>query len=214
MFKPIVSLCTLLLVFSFCTAQDGWVLKSDKDHIKCYSKPVPNSKINAVKLESVFAATLSQFVSVLLDVESFDKWIYKSMSTRLLKRASPSELFYYSEVDFPWPTANRDYVSQMKISQDPVSKVVFINAKNVPGWVPVKPGIVRIEQSVGEWIITPISSNQIKVEYILKANPGGDLPGWLINSFSISGPVETFKSLREWIKKPAYVSARLPFIID
>jgi hypothetical protein len=214
MFKSILFLCVLLPAFSFCAAQDGWELKSNKDNIKCYSKPIPNSKINAVRLETVFTATLSQFVAVLLDVESFDKWIYKSMSTRLLKRVSPSEMFYYSEVDFPWPTANRDYVSQMKISQDPASKVVYINAKNVPGWVPVKSGIVRIEQSVGEWTVTPIANNQIKIEYILKVNPGGELPGWLINSFSLGGPVETFKNLREWIKKPTYVSAHLPFIID
>jgi hypothetical protein len=214
MFRCLFFAAVLLLVSSFCYAQDGWVLKSDKHAIKSYSKKVPNSKINAVKLESVFNATLSQFLSVLIDVESYDKWIYNSRSTRLLKKISPAELFYYSEVDFPWPTADRDFVSHVTIRQDPATKVVHVNAQNVTGWVPVSSKLIRIDNSIGEWIITPIANNQLKVEYTLQVDPGGELPGWLINSFSLTGPIETFKRLREWIKKPDYVSAHLSFITD
>ncbi len=214
MFRSLLLLCSFFAVVSFCPAQDGWVLKSDKHNIKSYSKRVPNSKVNAVKLESVFTATLSQFVAVLLDVASYDKWIYNSMSTRLLKTISPTELLYYSEVDFPWPTANRDFVSHMTISQTPGTKVVHINAQNVSGWVPVTSHIVRIENSKGEWIIAPLDNNQLKVEYILQVDPGGELPGWLINSFSLTGPIETFKRLREWIKRPEYVSAQLSFLLN
>jgi hypothetical protein len=206
---PVLLLGTLL-----SDAQGEWQLKSDKDNIKTYSKQLPDSKLNAVKVEAVFPASLSQFVSVLADVASYDQWVYGSRATRLLKEVSPTELFYYSEVDFPWPSNNRDFVSHVLITQDALTKVVHINAKNVPGWMPAKPKIVRIEHSSGDWIVTPIGKEKIKVEYILQVDPGGDLPAWLINSFSSKGLVETFKSLREWLKKPAYASARLSFIND
>ncbi|MDB5210699.1 MAG: hypothetical protein JWQ30_1526, partial [Sediminibacterium sp.] len=172
------------------------------------------SKLNAVKVEAVFSASLSQFVSVLQDIGSYDKWVYGSRSTRLLKEVSPSELFYYSEIDFPWPSTNRDFVSHVVISQDLQTHTVRVNAKNIPGWVPVKPKIVRIERSSGEWTITPVAKGRIKVEYVLQVDPGGDLPAWIINSFSSKGLVETFKNLREWIKKPAYANARPSFITD
>jgi hypothetical protein len=214
MFKRIGFLVSLLTLYFSCLAQGEWVLKSDKDEIKTYNRRVADSKLNAIKIETVFAGSLSQFVSVLQDVASYDKWVYGSRSTRLLKEVSPSELFYYSEVDFPWPTADRYFVSHVVISQDAQTHAVHVNAKNVPGWIPVKPKIVRIERSSGEWVITPAAKGRIKVEYVLQVDPGGDLPAWIINSFSSKGVVETFKNLREWIKKPEYSNARPAFITD
>jgi hypothetical protein len=204
----------LLLILSSADAQEDWKLKSDKDNIKTYSRKLADSKINAVKIESVFPCSVSQFVSVLMDVDSYDDWVYNSKSTRLVKQVSPSEMYYYSEVGFPWPTTNRDFVSHVIISQDPRTKVARVDAKNVPGLVPVKPNIVRIEKSSGEWIITPISKNEIRIEYVLQVDPGGDLPAWLINPFASKGLVETFKNLRKQLVKPQYVAARPPFIID
>ncbi len=201
-------------IYFTCIAQDEWVLKSDKDNIKSFHKPVADSKLNAVKIEAVFACSLSQFVSVLQDVDSYDKWVYGSRSTRLLKEVSPSELFYYSEIDFPWPSTDRDFVSHVVISQDLQTHTVHVNAKNVQGWVPVKPKMVRIERSSAEWTIMPVAKGRIKVEYILQVDPGGGLPAWIINSFSSTGLVQTFKNLREWIKKPVYANAQHPFIID
>ena len=213
MYKNIFSFIGLFFIFSFCRAQE-WTLKSDKNGIKTYAKKVTDSKINAVKIESVYAATLAQFVAVILDVNSYDSWIYNSKSTRLLKQVSPSELYYYSEVSFPWPTVNRDFVSHVMISQDPHTKVVRVDANNVGGYVPVKSNIVRISRSSGRWIITPIAKNQLKVEYILQVDPGGDLPAWLINPFAAKGLVETFKNLRAQVKKSDYALSHPPFITD
>lgn len=213
MFKSLL-LIPLLLFSALLPAQEDWKLKSDKDNIKTYSKKLADSKINAVKIESTFPCSPSQFISVLMDVDSYDKWIYNSKSSRLIKQVSPSEMYYYSEVNFPWPTTNRDFVSHVVVSQDPRSKVVRVDAKNVSGIVPAKPNIVRIEKSSGEWIITPIAKNEIRIEYILQVDPGGDLPAWLINPFASKGLVETFKNLRRQLQKPEYAAVRLPFITD
>lgn len=204
----------LLLLGTNILAQEDWKLKSDKDNIKTYSKKLSDSKINAVKIESSFPCTVSQFISVLMDVGSYDDWVYNSKSSRLIKQVSPAEMYYYSEVNFPWPTTNRDFVSHVLITQDPRTKVVKVDAKNVSGIVPAKPNIVRIEKSSGEWIITPVGKNEIKIEYVLQVDPGGDLPAWLINPFASKGLVETFKNLRKQLQKPQYTAARLPFITD
>jgi hypothetical protein len=214
MLKAVSLFFVFAAFFSSCFGQGEWQLKSDKDNIKTYSKTVPGSKINAVKVESVFTASLSQLVSALLDVASYDKWIYNSKSTRLLKQVSPSEVYYYSEVIFPWPTTNRDFVSHVTVSQDAPSKTVRIEAINVAGWVPPKRGIVRIDRSEAKWIITPLDQNKVRIEYELQTDPGGDLPAWLINPFASKGLVETFKHLREWIKNPQYTNAQLGFITN
>ena len=214
MYKTIFSFIILLFIFSACDAQEAWKLKSDRDNIKTYAKRVADSKINAVKIESVFPASLTQFVSVILDIGSYDKWIYNSRSTRVVKQVSPADVYYYSEVAFPWPTANRDFVSHITVRQDAQTKIVYVDANNVSGLVPVKPNIVRIARSSGRWIITPQAKNQVKVEYVLEVDPGGDLPAWLINPFASKGLVETFKNLRLRLQKTDYASVHLPFIKD
>lgn len=201
----------LIFVFGTVRAQD-WKLLSDKDRIQSYTKPITGSKIHAVKVSAEFAATPAQFVSVILDVAAYDGWIYNSRSSRLLKQVSASEFYYYGEVIFPWPTQNRDFVSHVNITQDAVSKMVHIRAENVQGMVPEKAKIVRINHSLGHWMITGLAEGKIRVTYELETDPGGDLPAWLINSFSSKGLVETFKNLRRHITRSAYAAAQYPFI--
>lgn len=195
-------------------AQESWKPTGEKDGIKTYSLKRSNTKVNAVKLEAVFQATLSQLTAVIADVSLYDSWVFNSRSTRLLKQVSPSELYYYSEVVFPWPAANRDFVSHMIISQNPVNREVNIKASNVSGWEPKKNKLVRIDYSEGSWLLIPVSGKEVQVIYTLQVDPGGELPAWIINSFSAKGPVETFKNLRTQLTNAAVAVKKLPFIMD
>lgn len=205
----------LLGFLSFlCQAQENWKLTGEKDGIRTYSQKSSNTKLNAVKLEAVFQTSLSQLVAVIADVSSYDDWVFNSRSTRLLKQVSPSELYYYSEVVFPWPAINRDFVSHVVISQNPVTREVNIKASNVSGWEPKKNKLVRIDHSEGSWLLTPVSNKEVRVVYTLQVDPGGDLPAWIINSFSARGPVQTFKNLRTQLTQTAATVKKLSFIVD
>ncbi|MES2003715.1 MAG: START domain-containing protein [Bacteroidota bacterium] len=212
--KHLLLFLSVILLVSACPAQDDWKLKSEKDNIRVYSRKLSDSKINAVKLETVFNTSLARLVWVIMDVSAYDSWIYNSKSTRLLKKVSDTELYYYSEVVFPWPTSNRDFVSHVVVNQDPKTKTVTINANNVSGWEPVHKKLVRIDHSVGKWVLTPVSTNEVRVEYTLQVDPGGELPALLINSFSSTGMVRTFKTLREQLQKVSPPAAAVSFIME
>lgn len=214
MYKNIFFTVYLSLLMISGTAQENWKLAGEKDGIKTYSQKRSDSKINSVKLEAVFQATVSQLTAVIADVSGYDNWVFNSRSTRLLKQVSPSELYYYSEVIFPWPTVNRDFVSHVIISQNPVTKEVNIKANNVSGWEPKKPKLVRIDYSEGSWQLIPLSGKEVQVIYTLQVDPGGDLPAWIINSFSAKGLIQTFKNLRTQVGKTAATTKKLSFIVD
>ena len=91
-------------------------------------------------------------------------------------------------------------------------KVVTINGPAVPGFVPEKEGIVRVNNSTGKWVITPLAQNQIKVEYTIHVDPGGTLPAWLVNMFATQAPMQMFKNLKEQLKKPVSRGTALAFI--
>ncbi|QKJ28844.1 START domain-containing protein [Mucilaginibacter mali] len=209
--RKIITLSFLLFGFLWASGQ-SWQLNSETNGIKVYTASVPDSKVKAIKVECYFDATLAQLVTVLLDVKTCTEWVYSTKSCTLLKQVSPSELYYYSEVNIPWPAQNRDFVAHLVVTQNPETKVVYVDGPVVPGMVPVKKGIVRIEHSTGKWVISPVGTNRVHVAYTLQVDPGGAIPAWLVNMFAANGPTQSFSKLRSQVQKPVYKEASLPFI--
>src|SRR5882672_9242222 len=89
-----------IILTEFCYqgyGQENWKLKAEKEGITIFTRTLPDSRFKAVKVECTLAATLSQLVAVILDVNTGDQWVYSTKSSVLLKQVSPSELYYYSE---------------------------------------------------------------------------------------------------------------------
>ncbi len=193
-------------------AQDFWELKQNKEGIKVYTKNTANSSFKAIKTVCTIPATPMVLTAVLLDINSSTEWVYATKKAVLLKQPSPDELYYYSEIDVPWPVLNRDFIVRLKVTQDERTKVVTIVADNQPAYLPENKNIIRVPRSDSKWVIEPLPNNQVKIEYILQADPGGTVPAWLINMFATKGPYESFRNLREQVKKPIYQQAKLAFI--
>lgn len=205
---------TLVLGLNSAYAQNDWKLSTEKDGVKVYTSMVPDSKIKAIKVECDLNATSSQLVALVMDVTTAPNWVYHVKSAKLVKQVSPAELYYYSEVSLPWPAQNRDFVAHLIVSQDPGTKVVTIDGPAVPGFVPLKKGIVRIDNSIGKWVIAPAGPDQIHVEYSIHVDPGGSLPSWLVNIFATDAPMQIFKSLKTQLQKPVYKNTALAFVAN
>jgi hypothetical protein len=209
-----LTLIALLLALKIAPVfgQTAWQFRTEKDGIKIYSSIMPGSKIKAIRVISTYEATPAQIVSIVMDVNTATEWVSHLKSSVLIKQVSPSELYYYSEVALPWPAANRDFVAHLIASQDPKTKIVTIDGPAVPGFVPEKKGIVRINNSVGKWIITPLDEEHVRVDYTIHVDPGGSLPSWLVNMFATEAPMQIFENLKKELKKPDYKNIALAFI--
>lgn len=202
----------MVLAAASASAQNDWKLSADKEGVKIYTSIVSDSKIKAVKVECDLNTTPSQLVAVVMDINSATDWVYHVKSAKLIKQVSPSELYYYSEVSLPWPVANRDFVAHLIVTQDPASKVVTIDGPAVQGFVPVKKGVVRVDNSFGRWIITPVGTGQVHVQYTIHTDPGGAIPAWLVNIFATDAPLKIFEGLKVQLQKPAYKNTALAFV--
>lgn len=205
--------CSLVLLLSATSfPQKNWELKMQKEGINVFTKNFDNSPYKAIKVVCNIKATLSQITAVLLDIERTGEWVYATRTCKLLKLISSSELIYYSELEVPWPVSNRDFIVQMKVTQDEKTKVVTVTAENKPRYIAEFKNIVRIQQSNSKWVIVPLQKGLVSVEYILQVDPGGNIPSWLINLFATRGPYESFKGLQTQVHKPVYHGVRLPFL--
>lgn len=211
-----ITFILLLIIsnYSYAQTNDNWKLRSNSDGVNIYTRNFESSKVKAIKVECELNASLSQLVSVLMDVKNSEEWLYHTSSNYIIKQVSPAELFYYSKIEMPWPVSDRDFIAHLKVSQDTLTRIVIIDAPCIPDLVPVKPGLVRIENSRGRWIISPLGNNRVKVVYTLHADPGGSIPAWLTNLFVTQGPSQSFKKLKKHLQKPAYQKEKLSYIVD
>ncbi|MDB4902542.1 MAG: hypothetical protein JWQ63_1823 [Mucilaginibacter sp.] len=212
MYKILLTALLFGLKLNPALAQNDWTLKTEKEGIKIYTRQASDSKVKAIKVEADFNVSASQMVALLMDVKTSPDWVYHVKSAILVKQVSPSELYYYSEVNLPWPATNRDFVAHLTVTQNPDTKVVTIDAPAVTGLVAVKEGVVRVTDSKGKWIITPLGTDQIKVEYTIHVDPAGSLPSWMVNMFATEGPLKIFKNMRLQLQKRAYKNIELAFV--
>ena len=205
----------LIVVFPITgLSQVNWELKKDKEGIKVYTKSTADSDVKAVKVICTLQAKLSQLAALLLDTKAHEQWVYNTKTSFLVKQISPFQQVYYSEIDLPWPLANREVVVNMKIIQHPITKVMQVDIVNASDHVPAQKGTVRVPASAVNWKVTPLGNNQLGVEYVGLADPGGSVPAWVVNAFSTKGPFETFKKLRELVGSPIYAKAQYDFISE
>ncbi len=204
--KSILILILYMLQAAAVRGQADWKFLTAKSGIKVYTKSIPGSKIKALRIECNVNASASEVVALLMDIPAAVRWVSHTKSCVLIRKVSPAELYYYTEISLPWPLENRDFSAHVKVSQDLATKIVTVNAPAVPGWVPVKPGIVRISHSKGFWTITPTDKGRVKIDYILEVDPGGNIPPVVVNTFASQGPIETFMNMRKELQTGKYKS--------
>jgi hypothetical protein len=134
------------------------------------------------------------------------------IESRLLKRVSSTEMYYYSRIDFPWPLSDRDIIMHSKMVQDPVTKKVVSTSVAMPDYIPTVKDVVRIRTANTVWTVFPGVGGWLYSEYYIYSDPGGSLPAWLINMAIDVGPRETVKNIRNILRDPKYQNAKLPYI--
>ncbi len=208
--------CAIFLSTFFASlsadAQDRWELKKEKDSIKVYRRAGSQSKIKEIKVELTIKAKLSEIASLILDIDNYSKWSRHLKTSYVLKQVRDDELYFYTEVNSPWPASNRDLVVHLKIEQDPMTKVMTIKAVGVPDFIPPKKDIVRVPFSNETWTVVPIDKSNLRIFYYMQIDPGGAAPGWLINLFEAKAPIESFKYLAILVEQPKYQHSVLAFI--
>ncbi len=192
-------------------AQPEWHLKKDEDGIKVYTGETPNSNFKSIKVDCIINATVPQIIACLCDMSIQTEWVYNSKSAKLVKKIKDNEFEFYSEVNVPWPGTNRDYIAHITIVQQS-PQLTTIDSHSEPGAVPEKDGLVRVKKSTAHWELIPVNKQSVRILYTLTFDPAGAVPAWLTNLFLTKGPFETFKKLKEEVKRPAYQNAHFDYI--
>lgn len=211
-----IVVAVLFLVFShFSYAQKkqaNWHLKKSENGINVYTRSSDESAFKELRSTVTIKTSLNSIVALLNDFESYPEWVYRCSESKTLKRISETENFHYQTVEAPWPVDSRDFIVQLHLSQDPVTKVVSIKSTCKPDYIPRVPGRVRITEFKALWTLTPLKDGSVEIVYELLVNPGGYVPAWLVNLAVVDGPYETMLHVKDWVLKKKYQNEKVSFI--
>lgn len=202
--------CFLILRFVQTYSQSDCILKLDKDSVKVYICKVSNSKFKAVKSFFLLRGNLSQIAAMILDIEHHGEWTYKTINSKILKKVSEREIIYYTEVVAPMLISNRDFVIRMTLDQNSETKEIVIDLVSIPDYIPRKKNVVRIPFSKARWLIKPLSSSLLQIDYYIEIDLGGSIPPWIVNMVAPQAPYQTFHNMRKKIS--IYKNRTVPFI--
>ena len=196
----------------FAQKAAAWQFKGEQDGIKIYHQKTPG--LLHIKLTTSVKVPLSGIVSLFSDADHYHNWGYKISHSKLLKRESPMELWYYAKYDFPWPLDDRDIILHSKMEQDPVSKNIKITNTPYPAYLPENKGVLRIKNTHTRWLFVPSENGWVYVEQEISTDSAEDMPDWLVKMTADTGPRETAKAVRKILQQAQYQHAKLAHIRD
>lgn len=198
-----------------------WELQQDEDGIQVFTKALADSDFDAFRAETTLETNLSAIMAVHFDVAAVKDWMKNCDASRLLSEEISAEGYTaYFKTDSPWPVDDRDYTLTYQISQNPSDAAVTLSFTTVTGLLPENEDAVRVQQLDGFWKMTPLppadnsASPRIKIVYQVSADPAGDIPAWLANSFAVEQPFESLQKLRQQVKMEKYQNRDFSFIKD
>lgn len=195
-------LFAIVLIYSqiFGQAADNWTLKKDKNDIKVYTRLSEGTGIIEIKVSTSVNATVNQISKLLADVETYNKWMPNVKSTKVIKNISKNELYYYIEMNAPWPISNRDNIIHYHHTEDANTGEVKIYVDGIPDYLPENSGIVRIVSSHGIWQLTPRENGETEILSTYLSDPSGSFPQWVIKMFVVGSIYDTFINLKKLLQ--------------
>lgn len=174
-----------------------WTFVKEKDGIKIFTRIEPNSSLKSFRGEVIIHAPFERVCGILGNPKNNDWWDKVISDVKVLGYEEHKFIRYYLIYHLPWPFANRDLVSETRITSDPVTGAKFYIAKPLSGVVPEKPNLVRIEKYQQIWTVQPMDKGNVRVILEGSFDPGGNIPLWVSNMVITQTPFKIMHALRE-----------------
>lgn len=184
----------------------AWEKIIDERGIVVYKRAIPGSSLVEFRAVGSIRAPMIRAAAVLRNSGREREWMESCVEARVLEWTSPLDATIYNRTESPFfLISDRDLVAQARTTVDYEAKTIAIHFRSVEHRrAPRIDGVVRMPDVRGMWKFRRLDANLTELEYVLRADPGGAIPSWLVNWASERIPFNTILKLREQVKKPGY----------
>lgn len=193
--------------------KNEWVqVKKDRlKHITTWAKQEEGKTIRSFKIDMIIDANLETIARLHFDVENIKRWFWETKESRMLKRVSNKEYYYYQVFNAPLTVPDRDSIIHVIVEPFTVKRGFLsfrLNAE--PNFMPIQPGKTRVQSQDYYVKFTPIDKNTTRLEAEGYIDPGGIIPSWTINFVQRSAPYTSCLGLARMVQLPYYRESTEP----
>ena len=210
-FPSPLSLLLLSVCFSsvqVATASSSWEKVKTDSGVVVYEKKI-NGKI-AFRGVGEITGEPAKLVGILENPDRWKHWIDKFKSGRLLEKKSDFHKVFYQSFNSPFPVSDRDLVYESKITRNKQTGTVVVEMRSIRHSRAPKTVGVRVNLIYSTYKIEPRAGNKMKVTFESLSDPGGAIPGFMVNWATRSYPITLFEGLRKEIRRADQKKAPLP----
>jgi hypothetical protein len=136
--------------------------------------------------------------AVLTDFPSYTAWFYRCREARVVREKDRINLSVYLALSAPWPFSGRDVVLDAVTTVDlPARRAEVIACAARDPLVAERKDFVRVTDARLRVILEGLAPGKTRVTYISRADPGGNIPRFLIN---LAGRHLTYRTLANFRK--------------
>ncbi len=204
----------ILLNVACSQAQDNneWKLVKENNGIEAFVKDQKDSKIKIVKVEARVESSLSLLITIIKDADCHNQWVFLNEHAEIVDSVSCSEWKYYGYSELPWPVSDRDFVTNVTMTQDSMDYSVKIVSYSIADYLPEKEGYVRVPVIFSCWTLNPLGNGEVHLTFELSTDIGGKIPAWFVNLAVTKGPISTIEGLMEQVEKRRCYKKPIPGI--
>lgn len=192
--------------------KDWYLVRSDNiRNIRTWAKQEDGKRIRSFKVEALIDGSLDAVARVHYDVENIKRWFWETKESRLLKKVSATEYYYYQVYNAPLTVPDRDSVVHVTIEPYNAKKGYMMHRlRAAPDFMPPQKGLTRVLAQDMTIKFTPMGKDKTRLEAEGYIDPGGTIPAWTINFVQRSAPYVSMVGLQRMVQLPYYTDASDP----
>jgi hypothetical protein len=127
--------------------------------------------------------------------------VVNCVGLRILDTLERNLVIYHTAYDIPWPVSDRDLVVETVSTIDRTGGKAHLLTTLSDKEYPLKKGMVRMTRYREEVFLEEIEPGLVLSKVRGFADPGGNIPAWIVNMFLVDGIYDSIIRSREEIDK-------------
>jgi hypothetical protein len=201
-----------------------WKKIRESDGITGWVRTNSRSSVDEVRAEGIIDAPIPVVEAILRDIPAQKKFMFLCDDARKIELPgypnTPDSFCTYFQQGLPWPLSDRYGLGMISFMLDvPTGRIIVRGIAIRADFKPPKSGMVELPFGDVVWTLKPEGDKKTLLTYQLLTDPGGNLPGSVVNLLLKNLGVTTLKNIRKLSKLPPYrnvrtISTTTPYLED
>lgn len=207
-------LTVIIIICSPLNALDSsWTKISESNGISSYSRQTSSGGIYEIYSTGMVNAPIASVEAVLRDVSARPQYVYGCAETSYANipgLKNTADIHYvYNKTNMPGFLSDRDCIVKSVWTIDRSSGTVYCSSESIKSSYRLAAGVVRMPRAVSQYTLIPRGAGKTIVICRALADPGGNIPSFVINLFTKSLGSNMIVGIRKMSAKAKYQNAQI-----